>query len=139
MKVTTKKNCFSRMKIGAKVCAAIFCLSSFGVYANAATPHYEPTKENLESRKEFQDAKFGIFLHWGLYSMLATGEWTMTNKDLNYKEYAKLAGGFYPGNFDAAKWVSAIKALVITRASRCSIPSIPTIISWMLRLSSATY
>ena len=110
MKVTTKKNCFSRMKIGAKVCAAIFCLSSFSAYANAATPHYEPTKENLESRKEFQDAKFGIFLHWGLYSMLATGEWTMTNKDLNYKEYAKLAGGFYPGNFDAAKWVSAIKA-----------------------------
>lgn len=104
MKVTTKKNRFSRMKIGAKVCAAIFCLSSFGAYANAAIPHYEPTKENLESRKEFQDAKFGIFLHWGLYSMLATGEWTMTNKDLNYKEYAKLAGGFYPGNFDAAKW-----------------------------------
>lgn len=72
--------------------------------------HYQPTPENLESRKEFQDDKFGIFLHWGLYSMLATGEWTMTNKDLNYKEYAKLAGGFYPSHFDAAKWVAAIKA-----------------------------
>lgn len=70
---------------------------------------YVPAPENLEARQEFQDAKFGIFLHWGLYSMLATGEWTMTNKDLNYKEYAKLAGGFYPANFDAAKWVSAIK------------------------------
>ena len=42
--------------------------------------------------------------------MLATGEWTMTNKNLNYKEYAKLAGGFYPTKFDAARWVSAIKA-----------------------------
>lgn len=42
--------------------------------------------------------------------MLATGEWTMTNKDLNYKEYAKLAGGFYPSKFSAAEWVSAIKA-----------------------------
>ena len=72
--------------------------------------HYQPTKENLQSRQEFQDDKFGIFLHWGLYSMLATGEWTMTNKDLNYKEYAKLAGGFYPSKFDAAKWVAAIKA-----------------------------
>ena len=29
---------------------------------------------------------------------------------LNYKEYAKLAGGFYPSKFDAAKWVAAIKA-----------------------------
>lgn len=42
--------------------------------------------------------------------MLATGEWTMTNNNLNYKEYAKLAGGFYPSKFDAAKWVAAIKA-----------------------------
>lgn len=71
---------------------------------------YQPTPENLKSRQEFQDARFGIFLHWGLYSMLATGEWTMTNNNLNYKEYAKLASGFYPSKFDAAQWVAAIKA-----------------------------
>ena len=71
---------------------------------------YQPSAENLKARQEFQDNKFGIFLHWGLYCMLATGEWTMTNKDLNYKEYAKLAGGFYPSKFNAAEWVSAIKA-----------------------------
>lgn len=70
---------------------------------------YQPTKENLEAREAFRDARFGIFLHWGLYSMLATGEWTMTNKDLNYKEYAKLAGGFYPSRFNAHDWVAAIK------------------------------
>lgn len=71
---------------------------------------YQPTPENLKSRQEFQDARFGVFLHWGLYSMLATGEWTMTNNNLNYKEYAKLASGFYPSKFDAAQWVAAIKA-----------------------------
>ena len=76
----------------------------------AAEDHYVPTAENLEARKEFQHAKFGIFLHWGLYSMLATGEWTMTNKDLNYREYQKLAGGFYPSRFNAHDWVAAIKA-----------------------------
>ena len=76
----------------------------------AAEDHYVPTAENLEARKEFQDAKFGTFLHWGLYSMLATGEWTMTNKDLNYREYQKLAGGFYPSRFNAHDWVAAIKA-----------------------------
>ena len=64
----------------------------------------------MKSRQEFRNARFGIFLHWGLYAMLATGEWTMTNKDLNYKEYAKLAGGFYPSRFNAAEWVAAIKA-----------------------------
>ncbi|MDO5571705.1 MAG: alpha-L-fucosidase [Bacteroidales bacterium] len=71
---------------------------------------YTPTQDNLKSREDFQDNKFGIFLHWGLYSMLASGEWTMNNNNLNYKEYAKLAEGFYPSKFDAAKWVSDIKA-----------------------------
>ena len=41
--------------------------------------------------------------------MLATGEWTMHNNNLNYKEYAKLAGGFYPSRFNADQWVKAIK------------------------------
>ena len=75
-----------------------------------AQQKYQPTEANLKARSEFQDNKFGIFLHWGLYAMLATGEWTMTNNNLNYKEYAKLAGGFYPSKFDADKWVAAIKA-----------------------------
>ena len=42
---------------------------------------YQPTAENLKARQEFRDNKFGIFLHWGLYCMLATGEWTMTNNN----------------------------------------------------------
>ena len=83
-------------------------LGSFSLPLRAQ--NYSPTEENLKSRQEFRDARFGIFLHWGLYAMLATGEWTMTNKDLNYKEYAKLAGGFYPSRFNAAEWVAAIKA-----------------------------
>lgn len=80
-----------------------------GIIVPAMSQKYQPTQENLVVRKQFQDNKFGIFLHWGVYSMLATGEWTMNDKNLNYKEYAKLAGGFYPSHFDVAKWVSAIK------------------------------
>ncbi len=75
-----------------------------------AQQKYQPTEANPKARSEFRDNKFGIFLHWGLYAMLATGEWTMTNNNPNYKEYAKLAGGFYPSKFDADKWVAAIKA-----------------------------
>ena len=98
---------------------------------------YQPSAENLKARQEFQDNKFGIFLHWGLYCMLATGEWTMTNKDLNYKEYAKLAGGFYPSKFSAAEWevplrhrepnISALR-VVTMKGSLCFIPSILIII-----------
>lgn len=74
-----------------------------------AQPAYVPSEENLRAREAFRDAKFGIFIHWGLYALLGTGEWTMTNRDIDYKEYAKLADAFYPHRFDAAEWVSAIK------------------------------
>lgn len=76
----------------------------------AAQTGYTPSPENRQARETFQDNKFGIFIHFGVYSMLADGEWVMTNKNLNHKEYAKLAGGFYPANFNAAEWVAAIKA-----------------------------
>lgn len=66
-------------------------------------------QDNMASREKFQDNKFGIFLHWGLYSMTAQGEWYL-NSGIRHDEYKKLAGGFYPAGFDAAEWVSAIKA-----------------------------
>lgn len=71
--------------------------------------HYVPSPENLEARETFQDRKFGIFLHWGLYSMLAQGEWYM-NRGIDHEEYRKMAGAFYPAGFNAEEWVKAIKA-----------------------------
>ncbi len=76
----------------------------------SAQQSYVPTAKNLENRQEFQDMKFGVFIHWGIYSMMADGEWIMNNKNLNYEEYALLAQGFYPSEFSAAKWVSDVKA-----------------------------
>lgn len=92
------------------LCAVCLCASvTLSAQDNAASDHYIPTDGNLKARSEFQDAKFGIFLHWGLYALLGTGEWTMTSRDINYQEYAKLANAFYPHDFDAAEWVSAFK------------------------------
>ena len=69
---------------------------------------YVPTKENLERRKEFEDMRFGIFLHWGIYSTFAQGEWYLNN-NLKQEEYAKSADAFYPHRFNAREWVKAIK------------------------------
>lgn len=71
---------------------------------------YQPSPENLAARQKFSDARFGIFLHWGLYSLFAQGEWYMQNAGINNHEYAKAADAFFPHRFDAAAWVSAIKA-----------------------------
>ena len=81
---------------------------------------YVPAKENLESRQTFEGFRFGIFLHWGIYSEFAQGEWYLNNK-LNKDEYAKAATCFYPLRFNASEWVRAIKesgAKYITFTSR---------------------
>lgn len=78
--------------------------------AESAQNGYQPTAENLDARNKFQDNKFGIFIHWGIYSMLGAGEWVMNNRNVDYREYAKLASGFYPSKFNANEWVKAIKA-----------------------------
>lgn len=74
-----------------------------------AQEDYVPTPENLAARENFEDMRFGIFLHWGIYSMFAQGEWYL-NYGPDAQEYAKTAGGFYPASFDARGWIRAIKA-----------------------------
>jgi alpha-L-fucosidase len=71
---------------------------------------YEPTKENLAAREWFQDAKFGLFVHWGVYSTLGKGEWVMQQQKMSIAEYEPLAGLFNPVKFDAKQWVSMVKA-----------------------------
>ena len=55
--------------------ALALLLACVGGRSVAQTAPYEPSAENLRSRAEFADMKFGIFLHWGIYSMFAQGEW----------------------------------------------------------------
>ena len=72
---------------------------------------YQPSEEVRRSQQEFADDRFGIFIHWGIYSMFAQGEWYLQNaQGINRDEYAKAADAFYPHRFDAKEWVAAIKA-----------------------------
>ena len=88
----------------------ILALALFlGASAADAQEGYVPTEENLLQREIFEDNRFGVFLHWGIYSMFAQGEWYL-NRGINAQEYAKAAGGFYPASFNAKEWVKAIKA-----------------------------
>ena len=57
----------------------------FSAIMTAENLSYSPTTENLERRKEFADAKFGIFIHWGIYSMMGDGEWVMTSQNIKHK------------------------------------------------------
>ena len=77
----------------------------------------------------FRDAKFGLFIHWGLYSIPAgewkgqkingIGEWIMNRAKIPVQEYEQLAGQFNPVKFNAEEWVkmaedAGMKYIVIT-------------------------
>ncbi|MFW0715119.1 alpha-L-fucosidase [Pedobacter sp. N23S346] len=64
---------------------------------------------SADQMKWWQDAKFGMFIHWGLYSILGQGEWAMFNNKIPAEEYAKLATKFNPQHFDAAVWAKIAK------------------------------
>ena len=68
---------------------------------------YTPTPANLAARKQFQDMKFGMFIHWGASSGLGSGEWVMNNRNIRVKEYQNLQRVFNPIDFDAKAWVDA--------------------------------
>lgn len=71
---------------------------------------YTPTKDNLANREWFQNARFGMFIHWGVYSVLGDGEWVMNNRKIPISDYEKLPAFFNPTEFDAAEWVGLAKA-----------------------------
>ena len=71
--------------------------------------NYIPSKDNIQAREWFQDAKFGLFIHWGVYSVLGDGEWAMNKQNISISEYNKLATFFNPAYFDADQWVLMAK------------------------------
>ncbi len=77
----------------------------------------------------WREARFGMFIHWGLYAIPAgvwrgrcipgIGEWIMYNARIPVREYEKLAEKFNPTKFDARRWVhiakeAGMKYIVIT-------------------------
>src|SRR4026208_2198860 len=67
----------------------------------------------------FREAKYGLFIHWGLYAIPAgqwhgtrspgLGEWVMLRSTVPVKEYEQLAARFNPVKFDADEWVTLAK------------------------------
>lgn len=91
------KNCL-RLLLPLILCSQVF-----------AQQKYIPTKENLAARQQFQDMKFGMFIHWGLSSVLAHGEWVMNNRGIRQEDYQVLQKVFDPTDFNAKEWVAIAK------------------------------
>lgn len=83
----------------------ITVITSINIHAQT----YFPTPENTTARSRFQDDKFGLFIHWGVFSILGDAEWVMNNQNISVKDYTRLMGFFNPTQFDAHAWVSMAK------------------------------
>ncbi len=99
---------------------ALFCLTiGAAVVANDAAPVPESAQEREQRMAWFIEAKYGMFIHFGLYSQLGAewkgvqapwyAEWIQATQDIPREEYADLVSGFNPEGFDAELLVGAAK------------------------------
>lgn len=70
-------------------------------------------KGNAEDKKMewFQNAKLGIFIHWGIYAVNGIDEsWSFYNEYISHEDYLKQVDGFTASNYDPEYWASLIKS-----------------------------
>lgn len=61
-------------------------------------------KAHLERIEWFREARFGMFIHWGLYALPARGEWVRSNERMPESEYLPFFNSFAAQDFDARAW-----------------------------------
>jgi alpha-L-fucosidase len=104
--------------VGALIALLSLSLAATALASGQATPE---TKAQHDARMAWwREAKFGMFIHWGLYSIPAgiwkgekekgIGEWIMFNMKIPVAEYEPLVHEFNPVKFNAAEWVRIAKS-----------------------------
>jgi alpha-L-fucosidase len=87
--------------------------------AQRAVAQTETPQQHSSRMQWWVDARFGMFIHWGIYAIPAKGEWYMSNGHVPRAEYEKYAKEFDPTEFNADEWAkiahdAGMKYLVIT-------------------------
>jgi alpha-L-fucosidase len=102
---------------GVSIALAGFFASAVGAQTNDAI--FNETIEQRDARMAwFRDARFGMFIHWGVYAVPAGewdgktnyGEWFLQETKVPVSQYVKYADQFNPVKFDAKEWVRLAKA-----------------------------
>ena len=77
--------------------------------ADAGAPTTSTVEDRARRMKWWHEAKFGMFIHWGLYSTLGRHEWVMENEGIPAKEYEQYANNFRPKPNFATAWAQLAK------------------------------
>jgi len=71
---------------------------------------YKNNYNKMINRTEwFRNARFGMFIHWGPYSVAARGEWVKSNERMTTEEYQKYVDAFVPSNYHPEQWAETAK------------------------------
>jgi alpha-L-fucosidase len=92
-----------------KLALTTLITSSSLLFANAQT---KVPQESIQSKMQwFEDAKLGIFIHYGIYAVNGINEsWSFHNKEISYPDYMKQLKGFTASNYQPEYWAGLIKA-----------------------------
>ncbi|MBS1663398.1 MAG: alpha-L-fucosidase [Bacteroidetes bacterium] len=89
----------------------VFCLNISTVFCQDKPSIFnESSTAKKERMKWWTDARFGMFIHWGLYSLGARHEWLKHNEHMTNEEYQKYFTLFNPDHFEPGKWADEAKA-----------------------------
>ena len=81
-----------------------FCLTTICVKGQAAN-------DSLQKMEWFNDAKLGIFIHWGIYAVNGIDEsWSFYNEYISHEDYLKQIDGFTADNYKPKEWAKLIKS-----------------------------
>ena len=117
---STRRDALKRIGTGLAAAAAAG-VGRRGSATQAAPPPAPPAEEAERTRrmKWWHEARFGMFIHWGLYSVMGRHEWVMENEAIPVSEYETLARRFQPKPNAARDWAriarrAGMKYMVMT-------------------------
>lgn len=89
----------------------VFSFSALSAYTQTKPSISNETSEQKTKRMQWwTDARFGMFIHWGLYALPARHEWVKNREHLTNEQYQKYFDEFNPDQFDPKEWAKKAKA-----------------------------
>src|SRR5258708_4145530 len=125
-----KRN-ITRSSVSFLICAVVLAIAVQTVHLQTKKESLAQSPQDVRDRRMqwWREARFGMFIHWGVYSVPAgewkgkpvagLGEWVMNHAQIPVPEYEQLTRQFDPEKFDAEEWVriaknAGMKYIVIT-------------------------
>lgn len=111
LKMDRRSGYYGRFKLASKIPVVFVFFMWFGVLMlDAQDQSYLEYYQDRQDRTEwFRDARFGLFIHWGIYAIPGRGEWVRSKEEMSIEEYQPFFESFDPVDYDPKEWARIAK------------------------------